>query len=280
MSEVKENSSETFNKDDWKKQRQESRTRAYEMLEEGTKSLTDTDKFNSYLDVQSRFDRYSVSNAILVTHQMPEATKLGDSKYWQEQGVYINKGEKAITILEPGKEFTREDGTTGVSYNAKKVFDITQTNSEDTRRSRRLPNENILIKFLVKTSPVPVEIRSDLPEGIPAIYDSEKNEIRIMQGMTAEEIFRALSKEIAHAGMDKGEYNREANEFTARAVSYITCRRMGFEPEGFEKNEKLFEDRSPKEIRKELSKIRSEANSIITSMEKTIEARARNRDAR
>ena len=32
--------------------------------------------------------------------------------------------------------------------------------------------------------------------------------------------------------------------------------------------------------RKELSKIRSEANSIITSMEKTIEARARNRDAR
>ena len=147
MSEVKENSSETFNKDDWKKQRQESRARAYEMLEEGTKSLTDTDKFKSYLDVQSRFDRYSVSNAILVTHQMPEATKLGDSKYWQEQGVYINKGEKAITILEPGKEFTREDGTTGVSYNAKKVFDITQTNSEDTRRNRKLPNENILIKI-------------------------------------------------------------------------------------------------------------------------------------
>lgn len=280
MSEVNENSNETFNKDDWKKQRQESRAKAYELLEEGTKSLTDTDKFKTYLDVQSRFDRYSVSNAILVAHQMPEAAKLGDSKYWQEQGVYINKGEKAITILEPGKEFTREDGTTGVSYNAKKVFDITQTNSEDTRRSRRLPNENILIKILVKTSPVPVEIRSDLPEGIPAIYDSEKNEIRIMQGMTAEEIFRALSKEIAHASMDKGEYNRESNEFTARAVSYITCRRMGFEPEAFEKNEKLFENRSPKEIRKELSKIRSEANSIITSMEKTIEARAKNRDAR
>ena len=43
MSEVKENSNETFNKDDWKKQRQESRAKAYELLEEGTKSLTDTD---------------------------------------------------------------------------------------------------------------------------------------------------------------------------------------------------------------------------------------------
>lgn len=280
MAEVKEKTNDNFDKDEWKKQRQENRTKAYEMLEEGTKSLTDTDKFNSYLDVQSRFDRYSVSNAILVTHQMPEATKLGDSKYWQEQGVYINKGEKAITILEPGKEFTREDGTTGVNYNAKKVFDITQTNAENASRERSLPNENVLIKILVKTSPVPVEIRSDLPEGIPAIYDTEKNEIYIMQGMTAEEIFRALSKEIAHAGMDKGEYNRESNDFTARAVSYITCRRMGFEPEDFEKNEKLFEDKSPKEIRNELSKIRSEANSIIYSMEKIIEARARNRDVR
>lgn len=65
MSEVNEISNETFNKDDWKKQRQENRAKAYEMLEEGTKSLTDTDKFKSYLDVQSRFDRYSVSNAIL-----------------------------------------------------------------------------------------------------------------------------------------------------------------------------------------------------------------------
>ena len=280
MSEVKENSNETFNKDDWKKQRQESRAKAYEMLEEGTKSLMDTDKFKSYLDVQSRFDRYSVSNAILVTHQMPEATKLGDSKYWQEQGGYINKGEKAITILEPGKEFTREDGTTGVNYNAKKVFDITQTNAEDTRRNRKLPNENVLIKVLIKSSPVPVEITAALPDNIPAMYDKDANEIYVMHGMEAEAIYRALSKEIVHANMDKGNYNRDANELTAKAVSYILCRRMGFEPEGFEKNEKLFEDRSPKEIRKELSKIRSEANSIITSMEKTIEARARNRDAR
>lgn len=280
MSEVKEKVNDNFNKEDWKKQRLENRAKAYEMLEEGTKALTDTDKFHTYLDVQSRFDRYSVSNAILVAHQMPDAVKLGDSKYWQEQGVYINKGEKAITILEPGKEFTRDDGTTGVNYNAKKVFDITQTNSEGGCRERKLPNENVLIKVLVKSSPVPVEITADLPDNTPAIYDKDANEIYVMQGMTAEEIFRALSKEIAHANMDKGNYNREVNEFTARAVSYITCRRMGFEPEDFEKNEKLFEDRSPKEIRKELSKIRSEVNSIITSMEKTIEARARNRDAR
>ena len=280
MSEVNENSNETFNKDDWKKQRQESRARAYEMLEEGTKSLTDTDKFKSYLDVQSRFDRYSVSNAILVAHQMPEAIKLGDSKYWQEQGVYINKGEKAITILEPGKEFTREDGTTGVNYNAKKVFDITQTNSEGAGHERKLPNENFLIKVLVKSSPVPVEITADLPDNIPAMYDKDVNEIYVVQGMNAEAIYRALSKEISHANMDKGNYNRDANELTAKAVSYILCRRMGFEPEGFDKSEKLFADKNPKEIRKELSKIRSEANSIITSMEKTIEARSRNRDAR
>lgn len=40
------------------------------------------------------------------------------------------RGADAITILEPGKEYTREkDGSTGVFYDPKKVFDISQTNS-------------------------------------------------------------------------------------------------------------------------------------------------------
>ena len=39
----------------------------------------------------------------------------------------MKKNQKGIVILEPGDEYTREDGSIGVSYNPKKVFDITQT---------------------------------------------------------------------------------------------------------------------------------------------------------
>ena len=39
----------------------------------------------------------------------------------------ITKGAKSISILEP-VEYTRADGSPGISYNVKKVFDVTQTN--------------------------------------------------------------------------------------------------------------------------------------------------------
>lgn len=48
---------------------------------------------------------------------MPEATRLADFKTWKDNDLYIKKGESGITILEPGDEYTREDGSVGVSYN-------------------------------------------------------------------------------------------------------------------------------------------------------------------
>ena len=81
----------------------------------------------AYLDVQSRFDLYSVSNAILIAAQCPEATRLADFDSWKARGMYVRRGADAITILEPGKEYQRDDGSVGVSYNVRKVFDISQT---------------------------------------------------------------------------------------------------------------------------------------------------------
>ena len=78
--------------------------------------------FRAYLDVQARFDLYSVSNAILIAAQCPEATKLADFDTWKADGVYVKRGQDAISILEPGKEYTRQkDGSTGVFCNVKKV---------------------------------------------------------------------------------------------------------------------------------------------------------------
>ena len=45
---------------------------------------TDGDAFRSYLDVQGRFDRYSVTNAILVAAQKPDAVQQKDYKKRRE----------------------------------------------------------------------------------------------------------------------------------------------------------------------------------------------------
>ena len=99
MSESKEE--QPYSKEDWIKHREETRTQAFDMLEQATVELGTAGMLQQYLDVQSRFDRYSVSNALLIAHQKPDATRIADARTWQKTGAYIKKGEKAFSILEP-----------------------------------------------------------------------------------------------------------------------------------------------------------------------------------
>ena len=57
----------------------------------------------------------------------------------------VNKGAKSLSILEP-VEYTKNDGSTGIAYNVKKVFDVAQTSGKkpaaptlDRDPSTRLP---------------------------------------------------------------------------------------------------------------------------------------------
>ena len=145
----KQTTIEPYSKDDWIKQKNENRALAYEMLETATEELNNPDTVMAYLDIQSKFDRYSVSNALLVAYQNPGATRLCDSKTWQKNHVFINKGETGIIILEPGKEYTREDGKTVTPYNAKKVFDISQTNARPRQNRTKTPDARVVVKAMI-----------------------------------------------------------------------------------------------------------------------------------
>lgn len=227
----------------------------------------------AYLDVQSRFDRYSVSNALLVAYQNPEATRLCDAKTWQKNHVFINKGETGIIILEPGKEYTREDGRTVTPYNAKKVFDISQTNAKPRPQRTKTPDARVVVKAMIKTSPVPVEISNQLPEEVKAIYQPEAKKIFIRQGLDGDEIVRLLLKEIAFARLDKGGFNRENLEFSAQAISYIVTSRAGFEPAPITRVSEQFLSLSAKEKRAEFSQIRDHANTISNTINKALVAK-------
>lgn len=123
----------SFDKDEWAAQKKQERENAFALIDETAQHMTnDGELFQSYLDVQAHFDRYSVGNAILITAQKPDATQLADFKGWKDNGVYIKKGESGIVLLEPGEEYTKDDGSIGVSYNSKKVFDISYHTETDT----------------------------------------------------------------------------------------------------------------------------------------------------
>ena len=161
----------SFNKEEWAAQKKQERESAFAMIDETAQRMAnDGGLFQSYLDVQARFDRYSVGNAVLITAQKADATQLSDFKGWKNNGVFIKKGESGIVLLEPGEEYTKEDGTVGVSYNSKKVFDISQTTAKAKDRPAMKRDERLLLKAIIHNAPCPIEISQKLPENINAVY--------------------------------------------------------------------------------------------------------------
>ena len=101
---AEELSIDPFDVEEWAANKKAEREQAYSLITAMAKSVaTHGDKLKSYLDVQSRFNKYSVGNALLITSQMPNATRLADYKTWKDAGVHVKKGETGIVVLEPGK---------------------------------------------------------------------------------------------------------------------------------------------------------------------------------
>lgn len=255
---------DNFNVEQWKEQKNAEKTFAFDTIEKTALSLNNPANLVTYLDVQARFDKYSVGNALLVAAQKPDATKLADSKTWREKKVFIRKGEKGIILLQPGKEYTHADGTAGTSFDTKKMFDITQTTSLIKTEEQSGPDVKGLIKNLMKLSQVPILIDDSITG---AEYSSDDECIRIRNGMDPENIFRCLSEEIV-AGMTGND------RVQAYCVSYLLCVRNGISPSEC-RLEKPFEGMDSKQIKAVLNEVRNTASKLEYSLNPEI-----NRDTR
>ena len=85
--------SKPFDKAEWAAQKQAQRKEAYELIDNTcAEMMISGDSFRQYLDVQGRFDRYSVANAILVSAQMPEETQLKDLQHLEAEPCLCEQG--------------------------------------------------------------------------------------------------------------------------------------------------------------------------------------------
>ena len=81
----------------------------YQMSDDAAKAIvSDPEKFKAFLDTQSRLDRYSAVNALLIFKQLPEASQLKNFDDWSKDNIKITKGAKSISILEP-VEYAKRD---------------------------------------------------------------------------------------------------------------------------------------------------------------------------
>ena len=265
--------SKPFDKEQWAAQKQAQRKEAYELIDNTcSEMMISGDSFRQYLDVQGRFDRYSVNNAILVSAQMPEATQLKEKAAWKQNRVYVNKDAQKVVILEPSKEYTRGDGSKAVGYNAKEVYDISETSAKDRQEAQEKKSMRELVSALIDASPVPFVPVADLE--MPAYYDSEQQSIFIRTGLNEEQLFVSMAKEVSAAVFDfKHNESREASEFKSYCVAYMVSSRYGVDTRGFNFS------RLPKELTEtdtqafkgELGSMRDVLGEIQSEMYKSME---------
>ena len=73
-----------------------------EGIEQGIKDLFESDRYRQYLSVMSRFHRYSLNNTMLIYMQKPDASLVAGFSKWKNQfGRHVKKGEHGITIIAP-----------------------------------------------------------------------------------------------------------------------------------------------------------------------------------
>ena len=262
-----------FNKEEWAAQKQEQRKEAYELIDNTCSEMMENgDSFRQYLDVQGHFDRYSVNNAILVSAQMPEATQLKDYGSWKQSRVYVDKDAQKVTILEPGKEYQREDGSKAVGYNAKVVYDISQTSAKDRQQPQEQKTMRELVSAMIDASPVSFVPVDDLE--LPAFYDSSQQTIFIKTGLSEEQLFVSMAKEVSAAVFDcKHKESRDDSDFKSFCVAYMVSSRYGVDTKGFsfDKLPKEFEGMETQEFKGELGSMRDVLGEIQSDMYKSLE---------
>ena len=217
--------------------------------------------------MQARIDRYSSANALLIYSQLPEATRLKDFTGWGEDNVRVKKGAKSISILEP-VEYTKNDGSTGISYNVKKMFDVSQTNGkrQPAPTLNRDPQE--LVAVMLDTSPIEVEIVDEMPQpNMGAFYKNEDQTLYVKRGFGDGVLLcQNIAQELAFAqlSIQSDSYNRREMGFKAVCVGYMVCKKLGIDTKSFAVNRMPpdWKDMDAKAVRSELSQMRSALGEI------------------
>ena len=239
--------------------------------------------FKTFLDVLTQFDRYTSNNALLITAQKPNAKKLGDYNFWKSKNIWIEKDQLQypILVMEPGKEYVKADGSHGKYYNAKKLYDISQTADKDKEITAVTYDERQLVRALVNNAPAMiVSMEADsMPDGKTAMFVSTEQKIYARKGMSASELFATLTPELIYAEYakdyrDPTKFSKEKYEFNAYCATYMICKKYGLDTRGFtfEKAPDHFQGKDVKGIKQELSRMKEAMDKISGRMRKVLEA--------
>lgn len=261
-----------LSKEEWAEMKALEKESLYTMIDDTADQVTkDEESLKAFLDSQARLDRYSAGNALLIHNQFPEATQLKDFNSWTEAKAQVKKGAKAISIFEP-VEYTKADGTPAVTFNVKKVFDVSQT----TARKMPAPSVNRdaleLVKLILSTCPINYEQAKDLPNNyVAAYYDNDSNTLLVKEGVgDSVSTFQAVAQELslAEISVNSKEYSRSKAIIPAMCSVYMLCKKYGVDTKNINLSRVAEElgKMEPADIRSNFSQARNALSEVHTRM--------------
>ena len=215
-------SEQPFDKKQWAQQKQEKRQELYDTIDKmADRTLSEPEMLAAYIKTQARLGMTSVANTLLIAAQKPEASYVMSYDDWTQKGRSVKRGGNGFFILEANGEYNREDGSLATSYDAKCVFDISQTHGKpiQQRATLSMPLRSKL-KALMTDAPVPIKPSENVAESVGALYSQEDNTIYVARTSNWNKLFFVVARELARA-------EQEESTFICDCAANITCERFG-----------------------------------------------------
>lgn len=222
--------------------------RSREMLEtlsKGVANLTSSDEWKRYLDVQSKFHRYSFNNSMLIQIQNPDATNVASFNKWKEMGRFVKKGERPLYVLAPmigkSKDKVDENGDPlKVVYGFKgvPVFDVSQTDGDPLPSPVSKLTGNDPEGHFDRLTGVAADlgfrvVDHDFTGGVNGDCSHDTKTIRVERANSPAQRVKTLAHELAHAILheDHVDYleNRGRYELEAESTAYVVCQSLGID---------------------------------------------------
>lgn len=258
--------------EEYKEKMKAEKQAVYQMLDDtATEVVQSPEKFKAYLDVQSRMDRYTANNTLLMYKQFPQASQVKEFGDWVAEGVKVNKGSKTFVILDP-YEYTKKDGTVGVDFNMKKVLDVSQTSGKRPAAPTADRDPRKLVAVMLDSAPIDVESVDELPyPNMGAFYKNEDQTLYVKKDIgDSVALCQCVAQELGHAqlSMNSEAYSRRDMGFQAVCIGYMLCKKYGVDTQNFaiDRIPDELKNKEPKEIKAELGKSQKAFKNIVTNI--------------
>lgn len=256
--------------EEYKEKKRAEKEAVYQMLDDTAAEVVQSpEKFRGYLDVQSRMDRYTANNALLMYKQFPQASQVKEFDDWIAEGVKVNKGSKTFIILDP-YEYTKKDGTPGIDFNLKRVLDVSQTNGRKPAAPTVNRDPQKLVTVMLDTAPIDVKSVDELPyPNMGAFYKNEDQTLYVKKNIgDSVALCQCVAQELGHAelSMNSEVYSRRDMGFQAVCIGYMLCKKHGVDTQNFaiDRITDELKNKEPKEIKAELGKGQKALKEIVS----------------